>query len=816
MFRFYRADARTKISTILGLLLFCAGPAQAQVIDRPPLGSSISVGALGLLPASDNLFSLLDTLVPDVIADRIDTGGLSAGESARVGAHGSTWTQTLFVLGDVDITDPSGSGRPLLVPGVDAWERVDVATGIMPIDRNAPGLAVSLVARSPTAAWTRRLDVIASPPALNADGNVGTSPSIARLNTWLHANVLAAGPLGGKAGIFTTTAATRSTHFERSSADVIDSNVASTFLNLIATPNAGNEIRTIAWLQRSRAPVANHRALNQPNTGEEAIAGHVQSAWSHVVGTGGSTVRAFGGVTRRRRTNKLFVPGFVIAERLSDGPIPNILDTGPGTDATWSAGLRANAAAASSGAGGHRLAAGIDVTGGSSTINSSFGGRIGETINGLPARVWDFTNPPEPSRWRTTTVSAFAGDTFAIAPRLTVNGSLRVEMVRGRRAADSGAAISWTDVLPRAGAHVALMKFWQIGGFGQYSRYAHRLPLSDLAWGDPTAPAGTVYRWNAPLGTTTLQPTAVGPLVQRVGPGTNGDPQFSAIDPALRRPHMDEMILGFEVRPHSASFVRLSAIGRRERQMIGVVNIGVPESSYSTIGIPDTGVDHVHADDDQILNFYNRSPATFGADRYLLTNPADHETSFVGADLTGQIQTARVFFSMGITAGRSEGLSGNRGFGPLENDAAVLGEVFTNPNARDHAQGRVFTERGYTIKLAGTYQFPHDIDAGLIARYQDGQHFARLVIMDGLNQGVEAVRAFRNGRTRFTFSMTVDGRMQKRFALGGRQLTAVIDAYNMFNQALEVEEFSVSGDMSRLKTAVQPPRVVQLGLRIPF
>ena len=129
---------------------------------------------------------------------------------------------------------------------------------------------------------------------------------------------------------------------------------------------------------------------------------------------------------------------------------------------------------------------------------------------------------------------------------------------------------------------------------------------------------------------------------------------------------------------------------------------------------------------------------------------------------------------------------------------------------------RVFTERGYTIKLAGTYLFPHHIDAGLIARYQDGQHFARLVIMDGLNQGVEAVRAFRNGRTRFTFSMTVDGRMQKRFSLGGRQMTAVIDAYNMFNQALEVEEFSVSGDMSRLKTAVQPPRVVQLGVRIPF
>src|SRR5207248_10436972 len=123
--------------------------------DRPPLGATITVQQLGTLPASANLFSLLDTAVPDVIADRIDTGGLSAGDPARVGAHGSTWTQTLFTVGDVDITDPGGSGTPLLVPGVDAWQRVDVATGLMPIDRNAPGLAITLVPRAPSTVWSR-------------------------------------------------------------------------------------------------------------------------------------------------------------------------------------------------------------------------------------------------------------------------------------------------------------------------------------------------------------------------------------------------------------------------------------------------------------------------------------------------------------------------------------------------------------------------------------------------------------------------------------------------------------------------------------
>src|SRR5262249_45927831 len=155
---------------------------------------------------------------------------------------------------------------------------------------------------------------------------------------------------------------------------------------------------------------------------------------------------------------------------------------------------------------------------------------------------------------------------------------------------------------------------------------------------------------------------------------------------------------------------------------------------------------------------------------------------FVGADLTVQTRIRRWLAMAGITAGRSEALSANRGFGPLENDAGLLGEVFIDPNARDHAQGRVFTERGYTIKVAQAFHFPHDAAPGLVARYQDGQHFARLVIMEDLNQGAEAVRAFRNGRTRFTFSMTVDGRVQKTFRVNNRRVNAIVDVYNIFNQ----------------------------------
>src|SRR5439155_8929768 len=97
--------------------------------------------------------------------------------------------------GDVDITDPGGSGAPLLVPGVDTWQRVDVATGLMPIDKNAPGMSVTLTPRTPASMWSRTFTGMASPSALNASGDVGRRPSIARLNTWLHGGLAAGGPI---------------------------------------------------------------------------------------------------------------------------------------------------------------------------------------------------------------------------------------------------------------------------------------------------------------------------------------------------------------------------------------------------------------------------------------------------------------------------------------------------------------------------------------------------------------------------------------------------------------------------------------------
>jgi hypothetical protein len=298
-----------------------------------------------------------------------------------------------------------------------------------------------------------------------------------------------------------------------------------------------------------------------------------------------------------------------------------------------------------------------------------------------------------------------------------------------------------------------------------------------------------------------------------VGPGTGGDPNFSGIDPNLRRPFTDEIACGIESRPRPSTIVRLMAMARREHDLVGLVDVGVPDSSYAVFTVPDPGYG---PSDPPFLSIYNRRPATFGADRYLLTNPANDEATYVGADVSVETTTDRLFLLLGGSAGRSEGYAANRGYLASENDQGVIGELFTDPNAGTHAQGRLFTERGYTVKLSGTYRLPTDLRLGVIARYQDGQHFSRMLVVDNLNQGPEPVRAFRNGRTRFTYTLTLDAQLQKGFTIGGHRFDLIAGGYNLLNSANEVEELDAVAPAIRQTSAVQPPRAFRVGLRVGF
>lgn len=810
--------------------------AHAQTSSPPPaerersmLSSEITTQALEDLPGSSNLYQLLETIQSDLISDRMDTGGLGMGQPAKIGAHGSSWTQTMFRIGDVNITDPTGNGSPMFMPGVMEWERVDIYTGLMPIDVNAPGLAIRLTPKRPSKTWTRSVEgffappgliagrsLVIPPPAERATAFITAPPPIERINSWQDGSLMISGPLSDRMGILFAANAGKSTRFERYDPATLSANIQSAFTHIVFTPNANDEIRLVASGQRTSYAYPHHVAFEQPESTLREASG-VGIATYDRRRPDGSSWTGFASWQVRNRHAHIEPTTTFVMDRLRQGPVNELLSPGNGTEQNFIVGGRLNPLPFQRIGRQHRAELGVSASIGLASSQPSFNGLIGELIDGVPARAWAFRSPGESSKWRSLNLSAYAGDHIQLLSRVVADVGLRFEHVGGS-AADAENGVAWNDLFPRAGIRWDITDVLGISAFAGYGRYGWSLPLKWLAYGDPNAPTGDMFRWTGATSASRVLPQDIGALVARVGPGSGGNPAFSTIDPNLKRPHSDEMTFGFEGRPGRRTVARLTASVRRDRNIAGLVNTAVPESSYAVTYIHDDGYEEVPQD----LPGYNRLPATFGLDQYELTNPqwrgidVDDETTHVGVDITGQTQTDHFFLLFGATAGRAEGLAGNRGFTPNENDYGVIGEVLTNPNARTYAQGRDFTERGYTIKVAGAYEFPWDLHVGFAARYQDGLHFTRNVIFDGFNQGPEAVRAFRNGRTRFTFVMTVDTRLRKGFMIAGHRVDAIVDAYNLFNQQIQVEEYDVSSPIWRRTTAVQPPRVVHLGVRVAF
>ena len=147
----------------------------------------------------------------------------------------------------------------------------------------------------------------------------------------------------------------------------------------------------------------------------------------------------------------------------------------------------------------------------------------------------------------------------------------------------------------------------------------------------------------------------------------------------------------------------------------------------------------------------------------MLTNPG-RTARRLSAKLTLEVRTNRLFFLLGGTAYSAEGAASNRGFLDSENDQGVIGDASLDPNSAINPSGRLFGDRAFTGKVSTVYRFPSDVTVGAIARYQDGQPFARLLIVPDLVQGPDIVRATVNGGPRFTFTATLDLRVQKSFA----------------------------------------------------
>lgn len=817
---------RSRYAIIVLTVLACTAPAHAGGPPEPDRVSQVTTGisadVLRDLPTSESIFSILETVEPSLVSDRMSGSGAYTGQAARISGFFSSWSQTLYRVGEVSLSDPTGSGAPLLLPDPEFWGDLQITTGMMPASINAEGVAISLEPHAPAARWTTTLGAAAGFPA-KSSGDCGGSPGassacatpLIRTDGWDRAVATASGPILTGAHGETRLAGffggswTRGEAIYRADTSSVASTAGSGFAHLVFMPGENDVVHTIGWVQKTTVPFDQRVPFAALGATTDVNAGHLQTSWEHGI-AGGLRINLIGAFTERSRVLPP-VAGGAVFERLTDGPVSQVAYDAPDRVRQWTAGVHIPAVSS----GSQAIEAGLDITGARDRSTPSLIGPVGELVDGTPARVWAFNAPAaSQSNRHDVAVNAYAADTLSLAPNLTLRAGLRFDRVSG--SADGAASgVTWQSWLPRAAIEWTPFDFWKPTVFAGIARSAYRLPLDLLAIGDPGAPTASVYQWT-PAAAAPLSLKSTGALIARVGPGSGGSAGFAQISPDLERPTTDELTIGIETHPSDSFTLGLRGFLRRERHLLSLVDTGAPISAYSGTTVFDLGNQLENPADDQQLPIYNRLASSFGQDTYVLTNSGGDDATSKSIEITGRLNSPHVILFGGLSANMSETNAATVGYGPLENDPDLIGNAFVDPNAATYQRGRPFSDRAYTIKIATILRLPAGIHAGFVARYQDGQPFARVVIATALNQGAEAVRAFPDGGSRFTFTETLDARLQKTFPLGSDAFDVVVDVFNLLNTKNEVEERTVTGAAYRSVTAIQQPRAVHAGFRVTF
>jgi hypothetical protein len=748
------------------------------------------------LPSGRDVFSLLETAEPLTIADRIDTGGLYTGEAGRLSARGASWTQSTFALDGVDLTDPLTGGRPLFLPWDESLSSVDFRIGGARADVAAPGPLVALVTPRPGDAWTGSLAL----DSTLGRGDAGEPPSVARLDHWRRGALTVAGPLvPERAGLFVSAQAGSSARFRRDALETESSQQRSLLAGLDWRVGASDRVRVLLGGQTTELPLGTREVFADEGLREDGRALHAQASWERTRAAG-ALWSLTGAYTRASSEGDLGTTVRTI-ERLIDGPAALLAVPGETTRSRAEAILRY----AGGPRGAHAPSAGLRVRHASARVAPAIASwTVAERVDGIPGRLWEFAQPRRLDLSLDEAVLHVA-DTWRLGARATVDATLPLLYARS---ADRDA--SWLTAAPRLAARIQLAG--PLEALASWSRDAHALRLDDLAFGDPDAVTASSVRWNDRDGDGEFADGERGLLLTRSGPGA----PVGSFDADLPRPHTDEWRVGLQAALGPHVHARIEGIARRSRGLWETVNTGVTEAGYDLFFVPDPSGDLVGPTDDQLLPVYDRRPASFGRDALLLTSPDGHDSLYEGVELQLIAGTPRARIWVSGTAHRAVGAGAFRGYRPSENDQGLVGELYDNPNANTFGRGRLFSDRAYTIKIAGAWHAPGGLRLGSVARYQDGQPFARVVVLPGLRQGADFVMAIPRGRARFTFAVTWDARVEKTFAVGRGQLGALFEVFNLLDNVNEVEEDEVTGPAYRAVTAIQPPRTFRAGVRLAF
>lgn len=815
-------------------------PLRADLVDLTDFSSRTIIDSrqIEALPSAGNFWSVIENQDLSATTNRVDVGGMWADSPALLSSRGGvSWTQTTYLLNGMDVTDPYWRGAPLFQPNIFSLRSTQHSNGRHPVSLLSPGGYLDLVPKQGSSEFHGGLAAFWSAPWMSSSN---ISPRLEkeglfeshRLDSFEQLNGQVSGPLVRDRLFFYAALSQLNLSRDIAEFDVDDrASLSSALLDL--TYRFSRSSVELFWTGQMVKQPTQGAGRDVPFTStldQNQLFNVFQLVWK--IAFQPHHYFQLGATYSRSRSEAGFQEGVAsphgleVFTKVPSGAAPacgrasraSFVLLGQG-EALWGSLARVH----------HRLEYGLSLQHVSSSSEEDILGNVHlHFFNGRPLEIVRFEGPLNHGE-KAFQFDLFAQDTLTFPGLASFSYGLHLVATRGWTSPSGtgsaakngpgperqGGRINWLNLSPRLCLSLPLSGDKSLMMRVSAARYYFHLPLYYLTYGNPNAAAGLVYAWDDADTDGSFEEGEEGMLIRKEGPF------YARIDPHLHRPFSDEYSVAVTKVFKKNMVLSLAGFYRETRHLAETVNVGVPLSAYDPLEITDPGDDTIAGTyDDLFLTVYNQKKETLGQDFFLLTNQGEAErvSRYRGLDLTLVMKSSRgsvFFFSATATEAIGTTSPGNTEW---ENDDGVIGSLYDNPNASIFSRGRLRFDRAYTARLGLSIPVAAGFKFAALAKYYDGQPFARKIIIEGLNQGPFYVQAFYRGQARYEFNMTVDVRLEKTFNIGKARGRIILGCYNVFNWALATEENEWTGPdfPLRLATEVQSPRIFRLGLSYEF
>jgi hypothetical protein len=407
--------------------------------------------------------------------------------------------------------------------------------------------------------------------------------------------------------------------------------------------------------------------------------------------------------------------------------------------------------------------------------------------------------------------SLYAQDAWRASDRLTLNLGTRVDRYRGR--GDSEAVYRADGLAPRAGLAFDLAGDHRTVVKASFGRYYEALPYSYFVAALPGSEDIVFY-----------QITGAG-LIE-IGRLPLSVPD--RVDPAIRHPHVDEVMAGFERALGRQMRFSATGIWRRSRDFVGLV---MPDARF----VP---VETTNLLTGEPITVYRRADPS--ATRGFITNPQGFKYLAPDGGVVGSAEAFRNYKGLVLVlsrrfAGRWQAQLSyvlSKAEGTVDNDyvesTGAPGPFFSPNGALTNAEGLLTHDARHEIKLLGSYQIPRiEVSLSGFFRAVSGATYAPFQDPpEGLDPLGGTLRLEPRGSRRLPTRTVLDLRVERAFAVGRGRLGLYADVTNAFNAGTAVSaqarvpSASIPGFAQPVAfgapAAILPARQVAFGARFSF